>query len=126
MRVKAGFVEPMLLLRTDTLPDDPDGWAYELKLDGYRAIAFKAEGKVRLRSRNDNDFSNRYASVMPGLAKLPNETVVGSKTGLRNSTFASYASGSRFCNAARARDFVHMPWAMFVGKPNAFAVIGYR
>jgi bifunctional non-homologous end joining protein LigD len=76
MRVKAGFVEPMLLLRTDTLPDDPDGWAYELKLDGYRAIAFKAEGKVRLRSRNDNDFSNRYASVMPGLAKLPNETVV--------------------------------------------------
>lgn len=75
-RVKAGFVDPMLLLRTDALPDDPGGWAYELKLDGYRAIAFKADGKVRLRSRNDNDFSDRYASVMPGLARLPNETVV--------------------------------------------------
>jgi bifunctional non-homologous end joining protein LigD len=74
--VKARFVEPMLLLRTDTLPDDPSCWAYELKLDGYRAIAFKTDGQIRLRSRNDNDFSHRYASVVHGLAKLPNETVV--------------------------------------------------
>jgi len=66
----------MLLLRTDTLPDDPARWAYELKLDGYRAIAFKTDGKVRLRSRNDNDFTNRYPSVIRGLAKLPDETVI--------------------------------------------------
>jgi len=75
-RVKARFVEPMLLLRTDTLPDDPASWAYELKLDGYRAIAFKTGGQVRLRSRNDNAFSTRYASIVGGLAQLPNETVV--------------------------------------------------
>lgn len=75
-RIKARFVEPMLLLRTDTLPDDPARWAYELKLDGYRAIAFKTDGKVRLRSRNDNDFSTRYASIVRGLAKLPDETVI--------------------------------------------------
>jgi bifunctional non-homologous end joining protein LigD len=75
-RVKAGFVEPMLLLRTDALPDDGAGWVYELKLDGYRAIAFKSGGKVRLRSRNDNDFSSRYAPVMSGLAKLPDDTVI--------------------------------------------------
>lgn len=75
-RVKAGFVEPMLLLRTEALPDDAAGWAYELKLDGYRAIAFKSGGKVRLRSRHDNDFSIRYAPVMSGLAKLPDDTVI--------------------------------------------------
>src|SRR5262245_50388993 len=75
-RAKARFVEPMLLLRTDTLPDDQARWAYELKLDGYRAIAFKSDGKVRLRSRNDNDFSIRYPSVVRGLTKLPNETVI--------------------------------------------------
>ena len=74
--VKAGFVEPMLLVRTDTLPDDPARWAYELKLDGYRAVAFKTGGKVHLRSRNNNDFSVRYPSVLGGLAKLPNETVI--------------------------------------------------
>jgi len=75
-RVKARFIEPMLLLRTDTLPDDPARWAYELKLDGYRAIAFKTDGRVRLRSRNDNDFTPRYPSVARGLANLPDETVI--------------------------------------------------
>ena len=66
----------MLLLRTDNLPDDPGRWAYQLKLDGYRAIAFKTGGKLHLRSRNDNDFSVRYSTVLRGLARLPNETVI--------------------------------------------------
>jgi bifunctional non-homologous end joining protein LigD len=75
-RPRVGFIEPMLLLRTDKLPDDPTRWLYQLKLDGYRAIAFKAGGKVHLRSRNDNDFSARYPKVVRGLAKLPDETVI--------------------------------------------------
>jgi DNA ligase D-like protein (predicted ligase) len=75
-RVKARFVEPMLLLRTDTLPDDTARWQYELKFDGYRAVAFKSGGKLNLRSRHDNDFSRRYPAVMKGLARLPDETVI--------------------------------------------------
>ena len=47
-----------------------------MKLDGYRAIAFKTRGRVYLRSRNDNDFSVRYFDVVKGLAKLPDETVI--------------------------------------------------
>lgn len=66
----------MLLLRTEQLPDDSERWAYELKLDGYRAIAFKADGRVHLRSRNDNDFSQRYSAVVRGLENLPADTVV--------------------------------------------------
>jgi ATP-dependent DNA ligase len=50
---KAGFVEPMLLLRTDHLPDDGERGADQLKVDGYRAIAFKSDGKIYLRSRID-------------------------------------------------------------------------
>lgn len=49
----------MLLLRTESLPNDPKRLLYELKLDGYRAIAFKSGGRLHLRSRNDNDFSVR-------------------------------------------------------------------
>ena len=75
-RVKARFVTPMLLLSTDRLPDEPERWAYQLKLDGYRAIAFKSGGNVALRSRNDNDFSRRYPGVVRGLARLPDETVI--------------------------------------------------
>jgi DNA ligase D-like protein (predicted ligase) len=73
---KAAFIEPMLLVRTESLPDDPSRWEYELKLDGYRAIAFKTGGKVHLRSRNDNDFASRYAAVTVALRALPEETVV--------------------------------------------------
>jgi DNA ligase D-like protein (predicted ligase) len=75
MAVKASFVDPMLLLRAETLPDD-GRWEYQLKLDGYRAIAFKSGGKVHLRSRNDKDFGLRYPSVVTGLANLPDNTVI--------------------------------------------------
>jgi bifunctional non-homologous end joining protein LigD len=47
-----------------------------LKLDGYRTIAFKTGGKIYLRSRNNKDFALRYPSVVDGLAKLPDETVI--------------------------------------------------
>src|SRR5687767_4538515 len=71
----ARFIEPVLLLRTDSLPDSAQ-WLYELKLDGYRAIAFKRDGVVHLRSRNDNDVSERYPGVVKGLAKMPDDTVI--------------------------------------------------
>jgi bifunctional non-homologous end joining protein LigD len=75
-RMKARFLPPMLLLRTDRLPEDRASWEYQLKLDGYRAIAFKTGGRVSLRSRNNNDFNLRYPTVVQGLAKLPDETVI--------------------------------------------------
>jgi bifunctional non-homologous end joining protein LigD len=72
----AKFIEPMLLLRTDRLPDDGTRWAYQLKLDGYRAIAIRTGRELHLRSRNNNDFSQRYADILKGLAKLPPDTVI--------------------------------------------------
>jgi DNA ligase D-like protein (predicted ligase) len=65
----------MLLLRTDLLPRG-EQWQYELKLDGYRAIAFKQNGAVHLRSRNDRDFNARYPGVVAALEKLPENTVI--------------------------------------------------
>ena len=75
-RARARFVAPMLLLRTETLPEDPARWLYELKMDGYRAVAYKTGGIVHLRSRNDNDFTRRYPGIPRGLAALPDETVI--------------------------------------------------
>jgi len=42
-----------------------DGWLYEVKWDGYRALGYVREGDARLVSRNGNDLTERY----PGLAK---------------------------------------------------------
>ena len=74
--MKARFIEPMLLLRQDALPNDPARWDYQIKFDGFRAIAFKTGGKLYLRSRNDNDFSMRYPAVVSALAKLPDDTAI--------------------------------------------------
>jgi DNA ligase D-like protein (predicted ligase) len=72
---KARFIEPMLLLRTEKLPEGTD-WLTELKLDGYRALAIKTSGKLQLRSRNDNDFNGRYPSIVKALAAMPDDTVI--------------------------------------------------
>jgi ATP-dependent DNA ligase len=74
-KAKATFIEPMLLVRTNQLPEGAN-WLYELKLDGYRALAIKTGASVQLRSRNDNDFTLRYPAVSMALAALPDETVI--------------------------------------------------
>lgn len=71
--MKAKFIAPMLLLKKERLPESDD-WFYQIKLDGYRAIA--SGTVVRLRSRNDNDFSTRYTKITEALKNLPDETVI--------------------------------------------------
>lgn len=75
VRTKAKFIDPMLLLRTDRLPAG-DQWSYEIKLDGYRALAIKSGGKVQLRCGNNNDFNRKYPAIVEALAALPDETVI--------------------------------------------------
>jgi hypothetical protein len=65
----------MLLLRTDRLPEGAN-LQYEIKLDRYRAIAFKSGGKVHLRSRNDKSFNTRYPGIVKALAEMPDETAI--------------------------------------------------
>ena len=55
---------------------DGPGWAYEVKLDGYRAVAVKSGGHVYLFSRRHKSFNNQYPYLVEALAELPEETVV--------------------------------------------------
>jgi bifunctional non-homologous end joining protein LigD len=59
-------IHPMLAESVDE-PFDGAEWLFEIKWDGYRGIAFIADGKVRLVSRNQNDLTPRY----PELRDLP-------------------------------------------------------
>ena len=59
-------VTPMLAISVDKPFDDP-AWLYEIKWDGYRAVSYIADGKVRFLSRNQNDLTPRY----PELQELP-------------------------------------------------------
>jgi hypothetical protein len=42
-RIDGHFIEPMLLLRTEALPDDPSLWRYEIKHDGTAQSRSKRE-----------------------------------------------------------------------------------
>ncbi len=55
-------VKPMLA-RTGTLPRDDDGWTYEIKWDGVRAIAYSKPGELRLESRNLKDVTSSYPEL---------------------------------------------------------------
>jgi bifunctional non-homologous end joining protein LigD len=56
-------LQPMLA-RTGALPPDADGrWAYEIKWDGIRTLAWIEGGRVRLCSRNGNDITARYPEL---------------------------------------------------------------
>jgi len=54
-----GDVAPMLATLVDK-PFDEAGWSYEIKWDGYRALAYLKKGKVELRSRNNKSFEKFY------------------------------------------------------------------
>jgi bifunctional non-homologous end joining protein LigD len=59
-------IHPMLATPVDK-PFDGDDWLFEIKWDGYRAIAFIEDGKLRLVSRNQNELTDRF----PELRDLP-------------------------------------------------------
>ena len=71
----AAFKEPMECLAVPKLPDGPE-WMYQIKLDGYRAIAVKSSGKLSLFSRRRNSFNRQYSQVFEALADLPDNTVI--------------------------------------------------
>ena len=55
-------IHPMLATLVDG-PFDDQQWLYEIKWDGYRAIAFLDGGSVRLVSRNQNDLTAAYPEL---------------------------------------------------------------
>jgi bifunctional non-homologous end joining protein LigD len=63
-----GTYRPMLA-SLDTRVPRSDGWTFEVKFDGYRAIAYVRGGECRLVSRNDNDLTGRFPDVAKALVK---------------------------------------------------------
>jgi bifunctional non-homologous end joining protein LigD len=63
------LVRPMLATPGTLPPADEDAdWAYEMKWDGVRTVAYADGGRLRLRSRNDRDVTDTYPEVR-GLAE---------------------------------------------------------
>lgn len=69
------FYKPMLATLVDA-PFDREGWIFETKWDGYRAIANVQQGKATLYSRNRLSFDEIYAPVVKSVEKIPHNVVL--------------------------------------------------
>lgn len=68
-----------MLAESISQPFDSPEWLFEVKWDGYRAVAFIENGTVRLVSRNQNDLTGRYPELkdMPQFVKAKNAILDG-------------------------------------------------
>jgi bifunctional non-homologous end joining protein LigD len=57
-------------------PFHRSGWVYEEKVDGWRIVAFKAGGNVRLVSRKGVDHTSRFPDLAKAIASLPGTTLI--------------------------------------------------
>ena len=82
----AAFIEPMECLAVSKLPDAAN-WIWEVKIDGYRAIAVKSDDGVNLFSRTKKTFNSKFSYIRDALADL--EGIVGKRKDSR------YEAGKR-------------------------------
>lgn len=69
------FIKPMLASITDG-PFDSRDWLFEIKWDGYRAIAELEKGKVKFYSRNGVDFTGRFPAIAQALKKIDHDAII--------------------------------------------------
>lgn len=82
-------IKPMLATLVDK-PLDDGHWQYEIKWDGYRALAFMNKKVIELKSRNDKSFNEKFYPVCQALktwginAIIDGEIVVVNEKGMAN------------------------------------------
>jgi len=77
-----------MLATPGSLPADDAGWAYEMKWDGLRALAFLTAGAVKLTSRSGRDITTAY----PELSGPP--ALTGSSEAVLDGEIVAFAGGS--------------------------------
>src|SRR6202008_1382858 len=74
-KTEASFIEPMECLSVSKLPEGLE-WLWQIKLDGYRALAVKSRNGVTLFSRRRKSLNRQFPYIVEALADLPAGTVV--------------------------------------------------
>jgi bifunctional non-homologous end joining protein LigD len=104
----AAVIEPCLP-RPAKQPPEGCGWIHEIKHDGFRIMARRADGRVRLLTRKGINFASRFPQVIAALTVLPvrsclidGEAVVCNESGL--AVFATDATGQALGGRPRASE----------------------
>jgi bifunctional non-homologous end joining protein LigD len=91
---KRAEYRPMLATLASELPTG-DGWLFEVKWDGFRAIGRVSGGEATLTSRNGNDLTARFANVakeLPKALKTPDAVLDGEVCALDEQGRSSFSA----------------------------------
>ena len=99
---------PMLAAVTEA-PPEGDGWLTEIKLDGYRVLASVDHGKVRLLTRNGNDWTDRLPAVAAAVGRLQVEQAMldGELVALDQDGVPSFPALQAALSGGRDQNLVH-------------------
>jgi bifunctional non-homologous end joining protein LigD len=123
--VKLKFIPPMKATLLAKPPAHGE-WTYELKFDGYRALALKSGDAARLYSSKEKDFTARYREIADAVAALPAQSAVldGEIVALDAQGRSSFqllqaleTGGERPPLAYYVFDLLHLDGADLTGKP---------
>lgn len=69
------FISPQLATLVDS-PPSGENWLHEVKFDGYRILSFKKGDEVKLKSRNNKDWTTDLIKVAKSICDLPYENII--------------------------------------------------
>jgi bifunctional non-homologous end joining protein LigD len=88
---------PMLATLAKEVPSG-EGWVFEVKWDGYRAVAYLRGGECELRSRTDNDLTARFPTVvraLEGAVRTPDCVLDGEVVAIGDDGRATFSAMQR-------------------------------
>jgi bifunctional non-homologous end joining protein LigD len=100
------LIKPMLATLADQPFDDPE-WIFEIKWDGYRAIADTRGTRVALYSRNFQSFTEKYTSVVSLLEEVTESVVFdGEIIGFNKDGVANFQSLQNVGNTSSRLEYI--------------------
>lgn len=101
------FTKPMLAMRADK-PFDGKGWIYEIKWDGYRALALMNGRHLELLSRNEQSFTDKFETVTDALKAWKVKAVVdGEVIAIKDDGNADFQSLQNFARKGKAAQLAY-------------------
>ncbi|MBW3568232.1 MAG: DNA ligase D, partial [Proteobacteria bacterium] len=107
-------IEPQLATPVDDAPRGND-WIHEIKVDGYRVMAYLQNGKVKLLTRNGHDWTHRFPELAAELENIePDAVLDGEATVLSRDGSTSFRKLQEALSAKRTANIVYqvfdLPW----------------
>jgi bifunctional non-homologous end joining protein LigD len=100
------FIEPQLC-KLVARPPEAEGWAHEVKFDGYRAQLRVEAGNARLRTRSGLDWTKQFAAIARRAGRLPDCIIDGEVCALDHEQMPSFAALQAALSENRSDDLVY-------------------